>query len=276
MLTSAAAANPASTLAPTLAPTLDSLLDRPGIWRGRAAAPADKVRDSGFALLNQNLHQGGWPASGLVELLCAGSCPQALRLLLPAMAQAGDGLVILANPPARPRAETLQQAGVRPHRLLVMRSAREHTLLQACHEAASSGAVSLMVVWLPEQMDDPVSLRRLHLAAREGNCLLVAMRSAQHADRPSPAVLRLRLRIQPPAHLGLEIIKQPGGWGGQQLSLALLPERLSQPLAATRDMPAPRQQRHLNAHKTLPDLDSRFAWRRPPAATTSGLHNLPF
>ena len=268
MLTSTAVADQAS--------PLTTLLDRPGIWRGRPAPPSGDVRDSGFAALNQSLHQGGWPASGLVELLCAGPCPQALRLLLPAMAQAGEGLVVLANPPARPRAETLQQAGVSSRRLLVMRSTREHTLLQACHEAAGSGAVSLMVVWLPEHLDDPISLRRLHLAAREGHCLLVAIRPAQHADRPSPAVLRLRLRIQPPAHLGLEVIKQPGGWGGQQLSLALMPERLRQPLAASRDMPAPRQQRHANSHQALPDPDSRFGWRRPLASTTPSLQNLPF
>ncbi|MFN3712941.1 MAG: hypothetical protein ACK4SX_04710 [Alcanivoracaceae bacterium] len=258
------------------APTLNALLDRPGIWRGRPSRRQSEVLDSGFATLNEALHQGGWPAAGLVELLCAGPCPQALRLLLPVMAGSDDGLLVLANPPARPRADTLQQAGIKSHRLLVMRSERQDTLLQACHEALSSGAVSTLVVWLPDQMDDQISLRRLHMAAREGNCLLVAIRSVAHADRPSPAVLRLRLRVQPPAHLGLDIIKQPGGWGGQRLSLALMPDRLSQPLAASCDMPVPPRlrERQPNNQRHL-DPDSRFAWRRP-AMSTPGVQNLPF
>jgi protein ImuA len=258
------------------APTLNALLDRPGVWRGRPSRRHTEVLDSGFTALNGSLHQGGWPASGLVELLCAGPCPQALRLLLPVMAGNNDGLLVLANPPARPRADTLQQAGIPSHRLLVMRSERQDTLLQACHEALSSGAVSVLVVWLPERMDDQTSLRRLHLAAREGNCLLVAIRAVAHADRPSPAVLRLRLRVQPPAHLGIDIIKQPGGWGGQQLSLALMPERLSQPLAASCDMPPPPRLRERQTSTLAhPDPDSRFAWRRP-AAVAPGLRDLPF
>lgn len=262
-------------------PSLDSLLERPGIWRGRPATSSEEAIDSGFNSLNDTLHLGGWPAAGLVELLCAAPCPQALRLMLPAMAARQEGLVILANPPARPRADTLQQAGIKSHRLLVMRSERHDTLLQACHEALASGAVSTLMVWLPESMDDQIALRRLHLAAREGRCLLIAVRPVSQADRPSPAILRLRLRMQPPAHLAVDVIKQPGGWGGQQVNLALLPTRLSQPLAASRDMPAPARQHQQAIPAAEPnnarysDPDSRFAWRRP-APSRPGLQNLPF
>lgn len=262
-------------------PSLDSLLERPGIWRGRPATSSEEAIDSGFNSLNDTLHLRGWPAAGLIELLCAAPCPQALRLMLPAMAARQEGLVILANPPARPRADTLQQAGIKSHRLLVMRSERHDTLLQACHEALASGAVSTLMVWLPEGMDDQIALRRLHLAAREGRCLLIAVRPVSQADRPSPAILRLRLRMQPPAHLAVDVIKQPGGWGGQQVNLALLPTRLSQPLAASRDMPAPARQRQQAIPAAEPnnarysDPDSRFAWRRP-APSRPGLQNLPF
>ena len=264
------------TSTPDQTAALNAVLERPGIWRGRPAANTELASDSGFPALNDALHLRGWPAAGLVELLCSGPCPQALRLVLPVMAGRADGLVVLANPPARPRAETLQQAGIKSQRLLVMRSERQDTLLQACHEALASGAVSTMVIWLPENMDDQTSLRRLPLAAREGRCLLVAMRPASVADRPSPAMLRLRLRVQPPAHLAVDVIKQPGGWGGQQIHLALLPERLVQPLAASRDMPAPpRLRERQKAAPGYRDPDSRFAWRRP-AATAPGLQNLPF
>lgn len=264
------------TSTPDQTTALNAVLERPGIWRGRPVANTELASDSGFPALNDALHLHGWPAAGLVELLCSGPCPQALRLMLPVMASRADGLVVLANPPARPRAETLQQAGIKSQRLLVMRSERQDTLLQACHEAVASGAVSTLVIWLPENMDDQTSLRRLHLAAREGRCLLVAIRPASVADRPSPAVLRLRLRVQPPTHLAVDVIKQPGGWGGQQIHLALLPERLNQPLAASRDMPAPPRLREKpNPTTGYRDPDSRFAWRRPAPATPV-LQNLPF
>ena len=189
-------------------PALDTLLQRPGIWRGRPVSSSEEAINSGFDDLNETLHLRGWPAAGLVELLCAAPCPQALRLMLPAMAARQDGLVILANPPARPRADTLQQAGIKSHRLLVMRSERHDTLLQACHEALASGAVSTLMVWLPESMDDQIARRRLHLAAREGRCLLVAVRPVSQADRPSPAILRLRLRMQPPAHMAAGVVSR--------------------------------------------------------------------
>jgi len=243
------------------------------------------VLDTGFSKLNDALEQGGWPQSGLIELLCAGPCPQSLRLLLPVMAARQDGLTVLANPPTRPRADTLQQAGIASHRLLVMRSQLDNTLLDACHDAARSGSVAVLVIWLPELMDDHHALRRLHLAAREGHCLLVAMRTTSHAQRPSPATLRLRLRTQPPTHLGVEIIKQPGGWGGKQINLALLPERL--PMTGN-EQPAitinkPRERRlhdvptdgnRIPHYGGYQDPTSRFS--RPKVQPRRSLKNLPF
>ena len=273
---------PLTSAAPAVSqhPALDTVLARPGVWRGRPANH-ETGTDTGFPALDQALHLHGWPNAGLVELLCSGPCPQALRLLLPTMAARAEGLVVLANPPARPRAETLRQAGIHSQRLLVMRSERQDILLRACHDALTSGAVSTLVVWLAPDMDDQTSLRRLHLAAREGRCLLVAMRPASQADRPSPAILRLRLRVLPPAHLGIDVIKQPGGWGGQQLSLALLPERLRQPLPASCDMPAPEHQHGAPAadttlatvEQTTPHHPASWPRRAPLRA---GLQNLPF
>lgn len=233
------------------------------------------VVGTGFSKLNDALEQGGWPESGLIELLCAGPCPQSLRLLLPVMAARQDRLALLANPPARPRADTLQQAGIASHRLLVMRSPQNSTLLDACCDAARSGEVAILVIWLPELMDDHHALKRLHLAAREGDCLLVAIRTACHARQPSPASLRLRLRTQPPAHLGVEIIKQPGGWGGKKISLTLLQERLpTASPAPTRLRETPAHGNRGQPHRSYQDPTSRFS--RPRIQQRNGTQNLPF
>ncbi|MDF1780544.1 MAG: hypothetical protein P1U67_04555 [Alcanivoracaceae bacterium] len=255
--------------------SLDTLYARAEVWRGRMSRPAAAALNTGFSALDQALHNGGWPANGLVELLCASPCPQSLRLLLPVLANQQDGLLVLANPPARPQASTLKQAGIHSANLLVMRSHDHPTLLRACRETAASGAASVLVVWLPEGTDSPANLRRLHMAAQQGRCLLIALRSANQVQHASPAPLRLVLRASPPAHLEIEIVKQPGGWGGQRLTLALLPERLTWPFAATADMPAPQANKgstkteNTSSVPAFRDPDSRFGYRPAPRSSIS-------
>lgn len=254
------------------AASLNALYDRRELWRGRLHRPASAALSTGFPALDDALHAGGWPDSGLMELLCVPSCPQALRLLMPALAARQDGLLVLANPPARPRADTLHQAGIHTGKLLVMRSADTDTLLRACREAAASGVASTLVMWMPRGTDTPANLRRLHLAARQGRCLLVVLRHADQALQPSPAPLRVLVRAEEGGDLALEIVKQPGGWGGQRVSLKVLPERLTSPLAPTVEMPVPPTQRATGFR----DPDSRFAprWpaptRRPLVASPPG------
>lgn len=250
--------------------SLDALYDRHELWRGRLNTPAPAAQPTGFGSLDQALHAGGWPDSGLMELLCVPPCPQALRLMMPALAARQDGLLVLANPPARPRADTLHEAGIHTGNLLVMRSENTETLLRACREAAASGVASTLVMWMPRGTDTPTNLRRLHLAARQGRCLLVVLRHGDQAMQPSPAPLRVVVRATDSGKLSLEIVKQPGGWGGQQVSLSVLPERVTEPLAATTDMPVPPAQRAT----TFRDPDSRFA-PRWPAPASRPVTNLP-
>lgn len=265
--------------------SLAFLNSRPDLWRGRLTQTLIETQETGFEGLDKALHNNGWPTSGLIELLCTSPCPQALRLLLPVLSRRQDGLIAMANPPARPQALTLQQAGIHSGNLLIMRSTDPATLLRACRETAASGAASALLAWLPEGSDSPANLRRLHMAAKQGRCLLVVLRHARHAVNASPAPLRLLLQGSRAAQVRIEIIKQPGGWGGQTVSIPLLPERIQSPLAATAHMPVPTsmatqgQPKRIAASKghqialdkslpvkTFTDPDSRFAYR-PKAAS---------
>jgi cell division inhibitor SulA len=258
---------------------------RPDLWRGRLTQPLIEHQETGFEELDQALHSGGWPTSGLVELLYASACPQAIRLLLPVLSRRQDGLIAMANPPARPQARTLQQAGIHSANILIMRSNDPKTLLRACRETAASGAASALLAWLPDGTDTPEHLRRLHMAATQGRCLLVVLRHAHHAVNASPAPLRLVLQGSRAAQVSIEIIKQPGGWGGQKINLPLSPERIHSPLANTAHMPIPTtmlthgqpsgitacQDKDLAESEIIPvqpfrDPDSRFAYR-PKAST---------
>lgn len=215
--------------------TLPELLHRADIWRGRDALPdaAPPVWHTGFSPLDQALHHGGWPAHGLTELLSPGNHPGLLRLLLPALARVDNGMIILANPPARPNAAALCQAGIDIARLLVIRSSGEaRHLLRACLEAAASNSASALVFWAPASFKDPRHLRRLHLAAQQGRCWLTLIREPHFSRQGSPAPLRLHWQPQPTSQHGpldavrLTVLKQPGGWAGQQITLPWLPETL--------------------------------------------------
>src|SRR6478735_7142229 len=65
-------------------PGLESLLQHPAIWRGRSAAQID-VMSSGFAALDAALPGGGWPHSGLIEILIEHLGVGELNVLLPAL-----------------------------------------------------------------------------------------------------------------------------------------------------------------------------------------------
>jgi cell division inhibitor SulA len=260
--------------------SLAFLHSRPDLWRGRLTQPLVETQETGFEALDRALHNNGWPTSGAVELLCESPCPQALRLLLPVLSRRQDGLIAMANPPARPQAHTLHQAGIHSANLLIMRSTDPKTLLRACRETAASGAASALLAWLPEGSDSPANLRRLHMAAKQGRCLVVVLRHARHAVNASPAPLRLLLQGSRAAQVSVEIIKQPGAWGGQTVSIPLSPERIHSPLADTTQMPVPtsmatqRQPKRMDSNqgshlaldksvpaKTFTDPDSRFAYR---------------
>src|SRR5262245_23793614 len=65
---------------------LESLLQHPAIWRGRSAARTD-VFPSGFAALDAFLPGGGWPRTGLIELLVSTLGTGELYVLLPLLAR---------------------------------------------------------------------------------------------------------------------------------------------------------------------------------------------
>lgn len=229
---------------------LQQLLARRDTWRGRHhdAGPSPG-RGTGFAALDRLLSHQGWPSSGLVELLCPLPCPPLLHLLLPALAAADGGARMIANPPARPSAPVLAGAGVPLERLLVLRGRDRGALLRACLEAAASDTLAVLVLWAPGGALPTGTLRRLHLGAQQGRCLLFLVRPLRAARQASPAPLRLRLDCPAPGELSITVHKQPGDRPGGHCRLLLLPEHLRRPPPALAG----------------PDLDAGADPARPPA-----------
>src|SRR5882757_3608875 len=94
---------------------LARLLEHPAIWRGTSVARAE-VLSSGFAALDERLPGGGWPRSGLIEILVSRLGVGELTLLLPLLAALTSGpqarSCVWVAPPFEPFAPALAAHGV--------------------------------------------------------------------------------------------------------------------------------------------------------------------
>jgi cell division inhibitor SulA/protein ImuA len=170
---------------------LARLLEHPAIWRGRSAAKFE-VLPTGFAALDELLPGGGWPRSGLIEILIGRFGSGELSLLVPVLASltrapAARWCVWVA-PPHMPFAPALVARGVVLDRVAVVGGERA---LWAFGQVLGSGACDAALAWA--RQPQPRDLRRLQLAAERGRTLGILFRPRRAAREASAAVLRLGL-----------------------------------------------------------------------------------
>ncbi|MGE0081535.1 MAG: translesion DNA synthesis-associated protein ImuA [Thiohalomonadaceae bacterium] len=208
-----------------LADDLDALLRRPDVWRGRHGPRCTGHVATGHAALDECLPGGGWPVGALTELFPMHPGIGELSLLMPALAALSqeERWIACIGAPWLPYPPALAAAGLRLARLLVVEaSARER--LWAAEQALRSGACAAVLTW-PEAADDR-ALRRLQLAAEEGDALGFLFRPPHAARHASPAALRLALA---PADDGLvvQVLKCRGGWSRGAVRLSRRDEELN-------------------------------------------------
>ncbi|SDJ63914.1 translesion DNA synthesis-associated protein ImuA [Microbulbifer yueqingensis] len=201
---------------------LDQLLARADIWQ--AANEHRRQRSgitTGYAGLDALLAGGGWPRGATTELLVDQAGIGELGLLLPALAELTrrEQMVVLVNPPHIPYAPALASAGVQLEKLLILHPQGPRDSLWAMEQSLQSGCCGALLSWQERQPPADKDLRRLQVAAREGDCLHFHFRPQSCAASPSPASLRLQLASDGD-QLALQLLKQLGGRTGQRLHLA--------------------------------------------------------
>lgn len=196
------------------------LRERQDLWRASAQAGWRRVVSTGFDLLDDSLHDGGWPLGATTELLAQ---VMPWPLFLPALQARKRAWVMLINPPWLPGGHWLANAGVAPGRLLVLRNLALAEALWAADQSLRAGCCWLVCQWLPLRGIANKDLRQLQLAAASGGGLHVLIRPPAAAAQASPAALRLQLAVSAQG-LELKVLKQRGGWAGQALTLPLWPE----------------------------------------------------
>ncbi len=198
---------------------LARLLAHPAIWRaGRAART--QAWPTGFPALDEGLPGGGWPRSGLIEILSSRFGMGELALLMPALAavtcRAGARWCAWIAPPLQPFAPALEACGIALERMLIVRGAphaRRSNRKESWtfEQALGSGACDIAFAWA--RQPPPRQLRRLHLAAQRGGTLGVLFRPSRAAREASPAVLRVG--VEPlPGGARVRLLKSQGGARG--------------------------------------------------------------
>lgn len=171
------------------------LLNNPLFWRaGDKPTLTTAGIASGFAELDQQLPDRGWPRSALTELLCDAVGIGEVSLLLPAMSSAnvrGKGVIWIA-PPYLPYAPALAAASVDLQKLLILRPTTSADALWAAEQAIRAGAAAMVVTWLSQHIEYAM-LRRLQLACSTAECAGFIYRTSNALRQASPAPLRLAL-----------------------------------------------------------------------------------
>ena len=195
------------------------------IWRGtQTARQQQNILDTGYPELNQQLHIGGWPLASTTELGLSQPGIGELRLLLPALRKlAQQQHIICIAPPYLPFAPALLKEGIDVSKLIIVQSSHKHDTLWASEQALLAGCCAAVLSWTGRQDLSARELRRLQLAAEKSGTWNVLFRHSDCLQQASASTLRLHLTSNTYSQLEINVLKQPGGWGGQHCSLSLAP-----------------------------------------------------
>jgi protein ImuA len=192
---------------------LAQLLEHPAIWRGTSVARTE-VLSSGFAALDQRLPCGGWPRSGLIEILVSRLGVGELRLLLPVLAvltcQPGARSCVWVAPPFEPFAPALAAHGIILERQLIVRPPAK-AIAWAFEQSLGSGACDIVMAWARQIRSKEI--RRLQLAAERGRALGVLFRPRCAERESSHAILRMVVEASA-CRARVTLLKSRGGARG--------------------------------------------------------------
>lgn len=203
--------------------THPDLVIHPALWQARSPVTGLRpVLPTGHARLDAALADGGWPRGALNELLLPATGIGELPLLLPALAAhtGSGGWLVLVSPPHRPHLPVWHAAGVDCSRLVTLHPDGAAALWWTAEQAVRVPGCAVLA-WAGCHTPATSELRRLQLAARDGDTLCVLLRPAGAHRQASPAALRLALTAGEHGHTCVEIVKQRGGFGGASVTLPL-------------------------------------------------------
>lgn len=186
------------------------LHNNPHIWLGdEALSEGVTGLPTGYPSLDAILPAGGWPKDALVEMSTPHWGFGELQLLLPLMRKITQQQrwMLWICPPYIPYSPALASAGVDINYLVTIDSDTScKDAMWTMEKALQSSSCGLVLGWLNHLPNGVI--RRLQLAAGEGQTSGVLFR--KHEAKNSPAALQLRLRHTDQG-LQAHVIKARGG-----------------------------------------------------------------
>lgn len=203
--------------------TTSRIENDPRIWRAsQHKTPDAQALGTGFPELDQLLAASGWPRRTLIECHCPESGIGEIRLFQRVMATCSGQKqnVFWVDPPHTPYAPGLDQAGMDLSRFFLIRTDDDEDRTWTLEQLLKCPAAGLVMGWTPSC--NPAHLRRLQLAAEDGDTMGVVMITSGSVRPASPAPVRLALSPAAEQGLRIDIQRQRGGQAGG-LSLQLPP-----------------------------------------------------
>jgi len=202
---------------------LHRLVQQGKVWQAGQQSPAgdEQSHASGFAELDRCFAGQGWPGNCLIELLCDQPGQGELSLLLPLLKQLqseSEHCLIWVDPPMWLCAPALVNAGLKLEQLVTVTTRSRRDRLWTLEQALRSGCCPAVLGWLPQA--DAKALRRLQLAAAEGQSRGFLFRPQACAQESSSAPYRLSLSRQPEG-VDVSLLKRRGGWPLPAQSISL-------------------------------------------------------
>lgn len=204
---------------------MHKLLQHPDLWQAsqQNALPsmgqAKHALSTGYKVLDNNLHSHGWPNACYTEMLYSQHGISELQLLIPALRDINQqAQLALINPPFQPYGPALAAQGLDLESILLIQSNNNDDALWSNEQLLRSGHFFAVLHWFDKKPISYPQQRKLQLAAQEGHSWAIAFRDEQFAQQSSAAKLRLHLQANA-KQLQIDVLKQPGGWAGQQVQL---------------------------------------------------------
>ena len=164
-------------------------------WERQPSPSTSLVTTSGIDGLDELLPEGGWPKSGLVEVIAPDEYTDVMSLLMPALVRLSQQgrWIAMVTPPCQARTRLFADTDLNPVRVLQVNPHPGRSALWTAESMLQSGNCGVVLAWPncnTELMD-----KRLQKAAASGKALCILIRYEGLSTPPSGVDVRVKLVI---------------------------------------------------------------------------------
>ena len=162
-------------------------------WESTTASGSSLVTSTGSVVLDELLPGGGWPRSGLVEIILPDAYSEAMSVLMPALVRISQQRrwIAMVNPTWPARSQLFTEPAVRHERVLQVNPHPGRSALWTAESLLQAGECSVVMAW-PNCRTELMG-KRLEKAAAHGKALGILFSYEGLQTQPSGVALRIRL-----------------------------------------------------------------------------------